>query len=578
MTQGEQVAGAQGDGLIDPARFVARSGDLSIERITEVSEAMRRAGRRTVRHMQTVQVSWSGLRTHYEAPEQHQVHSLMEPAVRTSEEMHRRLGSAATHLETYARTLATIKPDLADLERRAAAFRARVAGGVTVGASEAKDAGVVDHLQAAFDWVPFVEEDRVTVPWYEDTATVEENTRLLGQYGALLSRISLAATTCANDINSLISGERAPVAEPLPAPAFTDAALPMPWGHPREEDRSCIESAGHTATNGFRVLTRAGGTALLGYDPVTGRFFDDAAYGRFWGTTFDLTVSIVRAFGPGEIDSLDDIPRELGEQLPVDGLTFGLLGLVGFGAGRALAGVADHRADRTKVKDVTGLARTAGVPEGTTPTGPADLYDDLDEVYGVRGAVRVQTITRADGTELAVVQVPGTQTWSPAPGQDPFGPYGAAASAAGKDSPQRAAVLEALRQAQVDAGTPVVMVGHSQGGFTVMDLAADPDVRRTYDIRSVVTAGAGGGQFDLPDEVTHISVRNPDDPVARLVGPRDGDVTVSGTWEGDHPHASKKYAELLRGSDDPALRRWWQSLGVDERARVEDTIYQGSVD
>src|SRR5690606_37846349 len=107
---------------------------------------------------------------------------------------------------------------------------------------------------------------------------------------------------------------------------------------------------------------------------------------------------------------------------------------------------------------------------------------------------------------------PGTQDWSmDVEDSNPVGAYGGVGAASGKDTPLRRLMLESMQEIPEDV--PIHLATHSQSSFAALDLAADPYVRARHDIASVVTTGAGGGNFDIPEGTTIVSVRNPFDPV-----------------------------------------------------------------
>jgi hypothetical protein len=277
--------------------------------------------------------------------------------------------------------------------------------------------------------------------------------------------------------------------------------------------------------------------------------------------------------------------REAGWARGAGSLVLGLLGgVIGGPVGRVLGalvgprlvdhlvGVADARADRTQITEIT---ETAGIRDAL-PAGPADLVRDMSAMYDHDGAVRLDLITRPDGSQVALMYVPGTQDWSmdPAAG-NPLGGYGAVGAASGKDTPLRRLMLEAM--AEIPEDVPIHLATHSQSSFAALDLAADPYVRARHDIASVVTTGAGGGNFDLPPTITVVSVRNPLDPVARIGGTPEHAIDITGSWTGDHPHSSDRYAELVARTRSPELDAWWRSVGIDPAATLETRVFQGTV-
>lgn len=250
------------------------------------------------------------------------------------------------------------------------------------------------------------------------------------------------------------------------------------------------------------------------------------------------------------------------------GAALGALG--GPRALEAITGVADSRASRTFITEVP----------STQPAGPpqdvADMMSRLGEAYQVPGGVIVETVTAPDGTRTAFVYAAGTQTWSLNPGSSTNDGSAAVASVMGRDNANRVAMLQALDAHGVDSGTPVVLVGHSQSAKTQLDMAADPYVLARYNIHSVVGAGAGGGQFDVPEDINVISLRNRLDPVTRLGGAPDNAITVRGTWIRGL-HSVDSYTDLARDHGSAELEAWVQDLGLGTSDAVHRSTYSGQV-
>lgn len=284
--------------LIDPRAFVAKSADLRILEITSSAATLRTIGNAVEEKATTVKTTWDRLTTSYRAPEQEQVYAVMNPAVTAAADLKSRFSTAARHLDDYAAALEGIKPRLADVERRARAFRASVINGVWVNASESANASLGDHLRRSFDWVPGVDEERVKVPWNQDADTVERNNDLLDEYAQILSDISAAVATCANGVNGLIDGVCMAPVEVIPAEAFTSSEVPMPWGSPALEDRNCAESTRAGVTDFGKGLLEGAGMLIVGYNPETGDWWDSTAYGQAWGGLGDLVGSIVVLASP----------------------------------------------------------------------------------------------------------------------------------------------------------------------------------------------------------------------------------------------------------------------------------------
>lgn len=297
MTITDTMCVADG-GLINPEAFPARAGDLDTSTITESATAMRGFGTAVTDKTDTIHTTWGRLNGIYQAPEQDRVFALMDPAVTSASELKTTFDEVAGHLDTYAAALEGLKSRLASVEERAAAFRASVINGVTVDASAAKDASFGDHMAWAFDWVPGVDQRQVTVPWYEDGASVDKNNALLEEYAGILSEITAAVATAANAINGLVQGMCMAPVEAIPAAAFTAPDAAMPWGGAATEDRNCRESVGKGFSDFGTGLAEGAGMLVLGYNPENGEFFTGTGWGQAWGGLGDLVGSTLLLASP----------------------------------------------------------------------------------------------------------------------------------------------------------------------------------------------------------------------------------------------------------------------------------------
>lgn len=129
-------------------------------------------------------------------------------------------------------------------------------------------------------------------------------------------------------------------------------------------------------------------------------------------------------------------------------------------------------------------------------TGP-EAYDGKES-----GQIRVQTVQAADGSQGFIVHAPptgGEAITDP----DSWGAQGNSAgwdsnlrSMAGQESAAMADIEAAMEAAGVPPGADVMFVGHSQGGLTAAQLAADPSFNNssgesgTYNITHSLSVGS----------------------------------------------------------------------------------------
>ena len=130
--------------------------------------------------------------------------------------------------------------------------------------------------------------------------------------------------------------------------------------------------------------------------------------------------------------------------------------------------------------------------------------------------IGVRKISAGSGRPRAwVVELPGTKEWGLQAGSNPADTTSNLQLVAESTSAYQQAVVHALR-GRVRPGEPVMLVGHSQGGLTAAALAADPTVRKQFNITHVITAGSPIAGIEVPPDVQVLSLENERDPVPRL--------------------------------------------------------------
>lgn len=156
----------------------------------------------------------------------------------------------------------------------------------------------------------------------------------------------------------------------------------------------------------------------------------------------------------------------------------------------------------------------------------ADLLTLQNAVSDVDKRVAVIRKYDAQGNVVGyIVQIPGTQDWSPVRSDNPIDLTSNVLLEAGESTQSQDLVIEALREAMAadhfdpgDPDAPPVMIGgHSQGGITAAAIASNP-AYADYNIRSVYTAGSPIARFDIPDDVSVLSLEYEEDVVPKLDG------------------------------------------------------------
>jgi pimeloyl-ACP methyl ester carboxylesterase len=175
-------------------------------------------------------------------------------------------------------------------------------------------------------------------------------------------------------------------------------------------------------------------------------------------------------------------------------------------------------------------------PALAPPTDLPSLMQGVTDSYQVGknpdvagGDVRITRVDNGNGPAY-VVSIPGTETWSPAAGSEPRDLSANLALVAGGPTAAAQSVRAALDAAGIPPGSPVMLVGHSQGGIIAGQLASDPAFVREYGITNVMTYGAPIDHMQLAPGVEALQVQHQYDVVPRL----DPGVDVNGVNPNTH--------------------------------------------
>lgn len=188
------------------------------------------------------------------------------------------------------------------------------------------------------------------------------------------------------------------------------------------------------------------------------------------------------------------------------------------------------------------------------------------------GRVQIVTVAGPDGPSY-IVQIPGTQDWSPTRGGNPVDLTTNINLEAGYRTKMEQAVVDAMKDARIPPDAPVMLTGHSQGGITAADIAADPQYRSEFNIKSVVTAGSPIGHVKMPGDISVMSLEEKQDIVPKLDGASNPsspnwvtvtrDLTQGGPIDSGHnlgdAHSLRNYEQTgtyVDASTDPAVARW----------------------
>ncbi|MGG8406096.1 hypothetical protein ACM614_05505, partial [Streptomyces sp. 12297] len=178
------------------------------------------------------------------------------------------------------------------------------------------------------------------------------------------------------------------------------------------------------------------------------------------------------------------------------------------------------------------------------------------DAIGTGGILLVQRVTGPDDTVRYVVQLAGMAAGG-LRNESPQDLLGAIHAVARSSTPYSRAVSQAVR-AVVPSGAEVALIGHSLGGITAMNLAADRDFCALYRVTRVVAIGSPVDGKRPADPATRVcSLVNEHDVVPSLEGRSSvspyalPDQFTEFTWTDDTHnfplcHAAERYAHNLQ--------------------------------
>ena len=174
---------------------------------------------------------------------------------------------------------------------------------------------------------------------------------------------------------------------------------------------------------------------------------------------------------------------------------------------------------------VAGVGAAAGMFVETPVTvRPTVVTREVTPAAGVRerlariptgdDQIRVDRYTSPGRPDRVEVYIAGTAALGAVTGAEPFDMPSNVTAMAGGSAGSARAVEQALRQAGVSTGTPVVFTGYSQGGLIAAQLAASGE----WNTAGLVTVGAPAGQVAVPHDVAYLAIEHTDDLVPALGG------------------------------------------------------------
>jgi hypothetical protein len=222
-----------------------------------------------------------------------------------------------------------------------------------------------------------------------------------------------------------------------------------------------------------------------------------------------------------------------------------------------------------------GVTKSGDEDPDHAPRSIAEIFREQNDLGTDLGTVQIVRVTGSDGSASWIVQIPGTQEWHPTRGDNPVDLTTNLRLMAGEATFMQKQVAEAMRQAGVLAGDPVMLTGHSQGGITAASLAADSTFRDQFSVRSVVTGGSPIARFDIPSTVSVLSLEHVQDAVPMLEGREN---PARANWvsvERTLPEKAHQVADTSDMYDEPVPAREFQKYGPEGSPPRRVTIGPG---
>ncbi|ADH69446.1 Uncharacterised protein [Nocardiopsis dassonvillei] len=266
LSVGEQTGMlTDGENKVSPATFPVPSP--SPDYIETLASDLRSAGESVGDTGNDITSAWSGLRSHYKAPEAEHLYSVLEPVAADGDTVSTDLGHAASALETFAADLRDIKSRWSSLSAEAFEFRARIDA---KGDDWRKAEGVAGFFGIG------------------ENPDVEENQRLIDEGIRIIEDYADAELACANAINRFV-----PDRTPFERTPSGDGALdPDVFYHGYEEDLSDLATEwdmGGAVTDeswlvdGWDAVWDFGVGAVEGTGAMLGMHSSEGWFNMSWG-------------------------------------------------------------------------------------------------------------------------------------------------------------------------------------------------------------------------------------------------------------------------------------------------------
>ena len=236
---------------------------------------------------------------------------------------------------------------------------------------------------------------------------------------------------------------------------------------------------------------------------------------------FSKLMGLIASLGPVIEDTLTKLRETIARMLPAIGFALG--GIPGYLIGGAASdmlidsgAVTRHPNEQALVDGQARIGTEMDLSELVRANGATDSIGGAEST-----AIDIKLVRDANGNEHWVVSLPSTLQWLEASGSGAMndGTNNVALmlleNPALKTQYERA-VLQAMKEAGMSPGDPVVFTGFSQGGIMAANLAADTSL--PYKTIGVVTNGSPIDTFNIPSHIPVVAFEHASDPVAKLDG------------------------------------------------------------
>lgn len=309
-----------------------------------------------------------------------------------------------------------------------------------------------------------------------------------------------------------------------------------PWEGPREVLEDAWDWAGDRWNDavewGRDGLEWLGDRARDGWDAVT-NFWDEQVVSRWdaaWAGLERLGPSITNFVGQfTQIFTEGRWPRF--HEVAASAIL--LLGRAGGLVGNIIAGedlgLFDSGTGVARSPDQLATTNADGDGTGRMPTDLVGLFDMMTDTYdngeGRDGSdnrhVRITEVVQPDGSVAYIVNVPGTNGLFDFPGSitggdEAFDNTSNLELQAGQQSASMEAVRDAMEQAGIPPGAPVMLMGHSQGGMVAGELVTDPSFTDQYNVTHLITEGSPNDSRAIPPGIQTLAVEHTNDIVPQV--------------------------------------------------------------